>query len=206
MRIAAQQAAGHRADGAAARSNGLEWLWQHLRDVPHPHLLDCGPPRRATVEVLLRRGARLHVADLISPVERGDPELWDRARKSPVFRTEGLLAQIPPIPAASLSAVFCWQLLDLLPRDALAAVVLHLYFYLEPNGVLFCLLRDPHLVHGVEPHWWLESLAAMGRDGEGVKPFPHPALTNREMEALIPTGSVKTFLTRSGWREFLAIK
>ncbi|HEV2177304.1 MAG TPA: hypothetical protein VGW33_08895 [Terriglobia bacterium] len=203
MRIAAQSAV---ANGATLKSNGLEWLWQHLRDVPRPRLLDCGPARRATVEVLLRRGSTLHVADLISPVERGDPELWDRARKAPVFRTEVLLAQIPPIPAASLSAIFCWQLLDLLPRDALAAVVLHLYLYLEPNGVLFCLLRDPHLATGVEPHWWLESLATMGRDDEGTKPFPHPALTNREMEGLIPTGSVKTFLTRSGWREFLAIK
>jgi hypothetical protein len=31
-------------------------------------------------------------------------------------------------------------------------------------------------------------------------------LTNREMERLLPSGSVKTFLTRSGRREILAVK
>jgi len=105
-----------------------------------------------------------------------------------------------------LAAIFCWQLLDLLPRDSLATVVLQLYMYLQPGGVLFCLLREPYLPKGGEPNWWLESLTTLGRDGNGSKPFPYPALTNREMEKLIPTGSVKTFLTRSGWREFLAIK
>lgn len=194
------------ASGPASLSFGLEWLWQHLRDVRQPHVLDCGPVCRATVEVLLRRGAKVYVADLVSPALQGDTRFWDRSRKTPIFRIDDFLAQLPKIPPASLSAIFCWQLLDLLPRDALAALVLQMYLYLQPNGVLFCLLREPYLPSGVEPIWWLETLTMLRKDSEGSKPFPYPALTNREMERLIPTGSVKTFLTRSGRREVLAIK
>ncbi len=193
--------------GASPRtvSPGLEWLWEYLRDVRHPHILDCGPVRQATVEVLLRRGAKLYVADLVSPGQRGDPAFWDRSRKSAVFRVEDFLAQVPRIPLGSLTATFCWHLLDLLPRDSLPPLVDRLFSYLQPEGVLFCLLREPYLPTGVEIGWWLENLTMLGKEGKGSK-APYPALTNREMERLIPTGSVKTFLTRSGRREVLAIK
>ncbi len=194
------------AAGQATQSFGLEWLWQYLRDIRHPHVLDCGPVRQATVEVLLRRGAKVYVADLVSPALQGDSRFWDRRRKTPSFRIDDFLAQLPKIPPASVSAILCWQLLDLLPHDSLAALILQMYLYLQPAGVLFCLLREPHLPSGVEPIWWLETLTILRKDREGSKPFPYPALTNREMEQLIPTGSVKTFLTRSGRREVLAIK
>jgi hypothetical protein len=46
----------------------------------------------------------------------------------------------------------------------------------------------------------------LGSDVESDTPFPHPALTNREVERLVPGGNVKTFLTRSARREILAIK
>lgn len=192
--------------GTVTVSRGLEWLWQYLRDIPCPSILDCGPVRRSTADVLLRRGAKLYVADLVSPALRGEARFWDRARKTPVFRIDDFLSQLPEIPPGSLSTIFCWQLLDLLPRDALAPLVLQMYLYLQPGGVLFCLLREPHLQAGIEPVWWLEGLSKLKREGEGRKAFPYPALTNRDVEKLIPTGSVKTFLTRSGLREVLAIK
>lgn len=192
--------------GGTNISRGLEWLWQHLKDTSFPHILDCGPVRQSTAGVFLRRGAKLYLVDLISPALHGDARFWDRSRKTPLFQIDDFLAQLPPIPPGSLSAIFCWQLLDLLPRDSLAALVLHLYLYLQPAGVVFCILREPYLPTGAEPVWWLESLTGLRRDSDGHKPFPYPALTNRGMERLIPTGSVKTFLTRSGLREVLAVK
>jgi hypothetical protein len=156
--------------------------------------------------VLLRRCAKLYVADLISPALRGDAQFWDRNRKTPVFRIDDFLAQLPKISANSLSAIFCWQLLDLLPHDALAHLVLQMYLYLQPGGALFCILREPYLPVGADPIWWLESLTNLRKNGQASRPFPYPAVTNREMEKLIPTGSVKTFLTRSGLREVLAVK
>jgi hypothetical protein len=210
MLLTLQPQAPGRTTGSESHANlvspSLDWLWSYLRDVPKPSVLDCGPVRRTTTEVLFRRGVKLYIGDLITSLLRGDPDFWDRTRKTPVFKTDDLLAQLPPIPPGSISAVLSWQLLDLLPHEALAAVVLQFYVYLKRGGVLFCILREPNLKEGVEAGWWLEDLRTLGRDGEGARPFPHPALTNREIERLIPTGNIKTFLTRSGRREILAIK
>lgn len=192
--------------GLANASPALECLWQRLRDVRHPRFLDCGPVWQATVNVLTRRGAKLYVVDLISPARQHDLPFWNHTRKSPVFRPELFLAQLPEIPLASLSAIFCWHLLDLLPREALPTIVSGLFSYLQPGGVLFCLQREPYLRAGAEAMWWLASLTALAADREGNQPFPYPALTNREMERLVAPASIKTFLTRSGRREVLAMK
>ncbi len=186
-------------------SPALEWLWQHLQDIAGPRILDCGVVRRCTVEALLGRGAKLYMADLISPLQQ-KKDYWDYSRNTPVFRTDRFLTQLPPIPRYSLNAVFCWQLLDLLPPEALAAVVLRMFLYLQPQGVLFCILREPCVLEGADRVWWLESLTTLSRDNGCSTPFSYAVVTNREMERLIPFGRAKTFLTRSGLREVLAIK
>lgn len=185
-------------------SFGLRWLWQYLQDIPRPYVLDCGPIRSATLGVLLGRSGRLYTGDLISSLKR--PDLWDRARKTPVFRTELLLAGLPLVPEASLSVVLCWHLLDLLPREALPDVLLHIYKLMQTGGVLFCLLREPRLEKGADSAWELDGLTGLVRPRDGEVSFPYPALSNREIDQLLPTGSVKTFLTRSGWREVLVVK
>ena len=187
-------------------SRALEWLWQHFSTVSHLQILDCGSVRQATVDVLLQRGSKLYLADLLTPVQRADPALWDRSGKHPVFLLDELLKQLPDIPPASLSAVFCWHLLDWIPRDSLAVLVARLYSLLVAGGVLYGFLREPYLARGAEAAWWLEGPTILGNTGEGKEPFPYPVLTNREMERLLPSGSVKTFLTRSGRREVLAVK
>ena len=193
-------------EGQAGVSPALEWLWQHLRDVRQPHILDCGPVSQATVDVLLRRGAKLYVADLVSPAQRGEVAYWDRSGRSALFRLEAFLAQVPNIPFGSLSAVFGWHLLDLLPRESHPALINRLCSYLQPSGVLFCLLREPYLPKGYEAAWRLESLTRLAPDRGGSKPFPYPAVSLREIERLLPCGGLKTFLARSGHREVLAIK
>jgi hypothetical protein len=197
------------AGGSAAGTHpspALEWFWDHLRDVRHPHFLDCGPASQSTVQVLWQRAAKLYIADLISPSHDDAPSFWDRSKKIPVFLSDLFLQQLPEIPRGSLSGVLCWHLFDLLPREALPAVVGRLFDYVTPGGALFCLLREPYLAAGAETAWCLESLTTLASSSENSKPFPHPALTNREMERLVPSGVVKTFLTRSGRREVLATK
>jgi hypothetical protein len=150
---------------------------------------------------LLRRRAKIHVADLISPLFRDEARFWDRRPKVAVFRTGDFLSQLPPIPPESLTAIFGWHLLDLLPREAHQPLVERWLSYLAPGGLLLCLLREPRLEKGSEMVWWLESLTTLGSSREGVRRFPYAAVTNREMEHVAPAGSVKTFLTRSGRRE-----
>lgn len=187
-------------------SRGLEWLWQQLRDVRHPQVLDCGRMRSATMQTLLHRGAKIYVADLLSPLRDGAPNLWDRSKKVPAFKLADLLRQVPEIEDESLAAVFGWQLFDLVPRDALPELVNRLMSYLQPGGVLFCLLREPSLPQGSTTDWWLETLTMLGRGSEGKGAFPYPPITNRQMELLVPASSVKTFLTRAGIREILVLK
>lgn len=151
------------------------------------------------------RGAKVHVGDLVTTALKGDARFWDRTGKVPVFRVGEFLAQFPAIPPASLTVILGWHLLDLLPREAHAGVVNRWVSSLQPGGVLFCLLREPYLPKGAETLWWLESLTSLTCMREGSKPFPYPALTNRDMERLARPGSVKTFLTRTGRREVLAI-
>jgi len=181
-------------------------LWQNFRDVKHPHILDCGGAHQATLDALLNRGSKLYITDLVTPAREFDPKFIRRLGKRTVFLIDDFLENLPTIPPDSLSAIACWHLLDLLPREALPDLVLKLWSYLRTGGVLFCLLREPCLANGARTRWWLESLLALRSDVESKHPFPYPALTNREIERLVPSGNVKTFLTRLARREILAIK
>ncbi len=187
-------------------SHGLEWLWAQLRDVRRPLVLDCGPLRQTTLDVLLRRGVKLCVADLVSPLQRGNPKFWDKTKKVPVFLTQTLLEQIPKVDAGSQDAVFLWHLLDLIPSEAVPLTVEHLFAYLKPGGILFALLRQPYLAEGSETVCWMENLTSFQTETNGKKPFAYPVVTNREIERLLPAGGVKIFLTRSGRREVVALK
>ena len=191
---------------AVAPSRALGWLWQNLGDIRYPYILDCGPVYQATLDVLLKRGAKLYFTDLVTLARQSDPKFMRRLGKRTVFLIDEFLGNLPPIPPDSLSAIACWHLLDLLPRDALPGLVAKLWSYIRPGGVLFCLLREPYLANGAETRWWFDSLMVLGSDVESKAPFPHPALTNREIERFIPSGNVKTFLTRFARREILASK
>ena len=190
----------------AAPSRALEWLWQNLRDVKRPHILDCGPAQQTTFDVLLKRGSKLYVTDLVTLALQPNSRFFRSLGKKTVFMIDEFLENLPPMPPDSLSAITCWHLLDLLPREALPGLVARLWSHLRAGGVLFCLLREPSLANGAGTRWWLESLLSLRSDVESKLPFPYPALTNREIERLVPSGNIKTFLTRLSRREILAIK
>jgi len=201
-----QEAMGRPGAASSAASRGLQWLWQHLSTHRHPHFFEGGPIFQSTLDVLLLRGAKLYLADLVTPAQQSNSPFWSRKGKTPVFLVDDFLAQIPPIPPESLSAICCWGLLDLLPREALPPLVERFYSYLQPGGVMFSILREPHIATGVETRWWFESLTVLGSSDKTQIPFSYAALTNREMEKLFPGGNIKTFLTRSGRREVLGVK
>lgn len=186
-------------------SPALEWIWKYLSDLPTPRIMDCGPVSQATVDVLLRRHAKIHIADLVTPLLREEAQFWDRRGKIAAFRTDVFLSQLLPIEPQSLTAIFAWNILDLLPHEAHAPVAAKWFSYLRPGGVLFCILREPRLEKGAETTWWLESLTTLGCAREGTRPYAHPVVTNREVEKLSPDSSVKTFLTRSGRREVVVL-
>lgn len=194
------------AAGIPASSQGLDWLWQHLRDVPHPSALDCGPVSPATLQLLLQRGAKFYAADLMTPLLQSDARFWDRSGKTPLFLPAEFLSQLPPIPEASLTMILSWNLFDLVPHEGLPDVVSRLFSLLRPLGVLFCAVREPQAKSGPERRWWLESLTAARNEADAKRPFPYPAITNREFERLLPQADIKTFLTRSGRREILAMR
>jgi len=156
--------------------------------------------------VLLKRGAKIYICDLIALARESDPRFIRRVGKTATFLTDKFLENIPPIPPDSLSVIACWHLLDLLPREAIPGLFAKLWSYLRAGGVLFCLLREPSLANGAGTRWWLESLFTLHSDAESKLPFPYPVVTNRDIERLVPGGNVKTFLTRSARREILAIK
>ena len=192
--------------GRPATSQGLEWLWQHLRDLKRPNILDCGPVSPVTLQVLLQRDAKFYAADLITPLFQSDPKLWDHSGKRPVFLVKEFLNQLPAVPEGSLAVILCWNLFDLAPHDALPDITAQLFSLLRPLGALFCVLREPQHPAGVEPRWWLETLTSYGSQSGAKKAFPYPAVSNREMERLAAGASIKTFLTRSGRREILAMR
>jgi len=192
--------------GQSHPSYALEWLWRDLADVPHPGVLDCGPVSQTTVDVLLRRRAKVHVADLVTPLLREESRFWERQGKTSVFRSQEFLDQFPSISPQSVSAILGWHVLDLLPREAHQSLLDRWLSYLHPGGLLFFLLREPRLEKGSEITWWLADLKVLGSHPSGRGAFSHPPLTNREVEGLAPPGSVKIFLTRSGWREVIVNK
>jgi len=191
--------------GKLVESPALDWLWKYLADVPRPLILDCGPVKPPTVDVLVGRGAKLYVADLVSALQQDHPQFWDRTKKVPVFLVQEFLAQMPPIPAASLNVICGWHLLDLLPREALQPTVERLLACLQPGGVFFCLLREAYLKTGADQVWWLESLTGLAAT-DAAKPFPYTVVSGRDLERLLSGGSLKSFLTRSGRREVLVLK
>jgi len=194
------------ATSPAVPDRALEWLWQSIRDVKNPHILDCGAAHPATLNALLKRGSKLYIADVVTLALESDPKFIRRVGKTTVFLTHEFLDNFPLIPPDTLSAIACWHLLDLLPREALPELVARLWSYLRTGGVLFCLLREPGLEKGAGTRWWFDGLTALGSEVESKLSFPNPAITNREIERLVPTANVKTFLTRLSRREILAIK
>ena len=189
-----------------APSRALEWVWQNLRDVKHPHILDCGPSHPATINLLLDRGCKLYIADLVAIAKEFDPKFVRRLGKTTTFLTDSFLENVPSIPPGTLSAITCWHLFDLLPHEARPALLTKLWSYLRTGGLLFCLLREINLASGAATRWWLESLTTFRSVQESDLPFRYPVLTNRDIERLVPNGNFKTFLTRSGLREIVAIK
>ena len=191
---------------APVTSQALEWVWHYLQDVRNPHVLDCGAVSSASVSILMRRGAKVYVADLIVSLQRGDPAYWRRVGKKLTFCLDEFLAQLPRIPTASLNLICCWHLLDLIPAEELPKLVDCFFSLLGTGGILFCFLREPNLLAGMEGRWWFESLTTLGAEGEGKGVFPFAALSNREVEKLTSGCSVKTFLTRSHRREVVVLK
>jgi hypothetical protein len=192
--------------GASTPSQALQWIWNFLQDVEDPLVLDCGTVSSSTVNVLIKRHAKLYVADLVGPLQRGDPAFWRQEGKQTLFCTDRLLKEIPAIPPASLSLVCCWHLLDLVPRDAAPELVHALLSLLSPGGIFFCFLREPNLTAGKDVRWWLESLTTLGANGEESGQFPYKPLSNREIEKMTAGYSLKTFLTRSHRREVVVLK
>lgn len=188
------------------RSQALEWAWHYLQDVEKPVVLDCGAVSSATVRALMGRGAKVYVADLLGPVQQGDPAYWRTVDDRPVFALDDFLARIPEIPPASLSLICCWHLLDLIPGNQLADLLNGLLALLGEGGIFYCFLREPNLVAGKDGRWWFESLTTLGAEGEGKGVFPYPAVSNREVEKLTAGYSLKTFLTRSHRREVVVLK
>ncbi len=191
---------------ALVESPALQWLWKYLSDVANPHILDCGRAKPRSLNLLIQRGAKVYVADIVSTVQRVNPMLWDRSQKVPVFLVSDFLAQLPEIPAGSLNVIFCWHLLDLLPKEALQPVMERLYASLTQGGVIFFLLREAYLQKGAEVTWWMETLTSLAADGEGAKAFPFPPVSGRDVEKYLAGCSLKSFLTRSGRREVVVMK
>lgn len=187
-------------------SQALEWAWHHLQDVRKPHVLDCGAVSSASVWVFMQRGAKAYVADLIAPLQQGDPVYWCRVEKKLTFLLDEFLVRLPKIPAASLQLICCWHLLDLIPGDQLPGLLNFLLSLLGNDGILHCFLREPSLKTGKDGRWWFESLTTFGAEGEGKGEFLYPPLSNREVEKLTEGYSVKTFLTRSHRREVVVLK
>jgi hypothetical protein len=190
----------------ALRSQALDWIWNYLQDVATPNVLDCGTVSSATVGVLMKRHAKVYVADLIAPLQRDDPAYWRQEGKQMLFCLDELLKQAPRVRPGSLSLVCCWHLLDLVPRDHVPDLVQLFLSLLGPGGIFFCFLREPNLALGKDGRWWLETLTTIGAEGEGVGAFAYAPLSNREIEKLTTGCSLKTFLTRSHRREVVVLK
>lgn len=191
---------------SAVSSQALEWIWNYLQDVENPHVLDCGTVSSATVSALMRRRAKVYVADLIAPLQCNDPIYWRQSEKQTVFCLDEFLKRIPDIPSGTLRLIFGWHLLDLVPHGPLPDLVKYLLSLLSPGGIFFCFLREPNLALGKETRWKLENLTTLAADQDGVGQFPYAPLSNREVEKLTTGCSLKTFLTRSHRREVVVLK
>jgi hypothetical protein len=191
---------------SAISSQALKWIWDYLQEVENLQVLDCGTVSSSTVNVLTKRRAKVYVADLIAPLQRGDPALWRQEGKQTIFCLDELLKQVPDIPPRSLRLICCWHLLDLVPREHVPQLVRYLLSLLAPGGIFYCFFREPNLASGKDGRWSLETLTTLGAEREDAGAFPYPPLTNREIEKLTAGYGLKTFLTRSHRREAVALK
>jgi len=187
-------------------SPALEWLWNYLADVRRPQILLCGPVHWKTVDILLRRNVKLYLGDAISPLMNDNARFWDRTREAPVFKLGDFMAEFPVVPPGTLTAAFCWHLFDLLPVGLVPQVIQELMSLISPGGVLFFMLREPYLHSGADGQWWLEDLKVIVSTRVADRSFPNPVVTTREIEKVVPPGSLKVYLTRSGRREIIAQK
>jgi hypothetical protein len=139
-------------------------------------------------------------------LQRSEPAFWQNVNQRSIFVPEKFIAQLPPIPAGTLSAICSWQVLDLIPPDKRPEVVQGFFQYLEPGGIFLAILREPNLAAGLDTRWRLENMTTLKLEGAGRREFPYPPLSNRDLERLAPGASVKSFLTRSRRREVILLK
>lgn len=191
---------------SAIASQALQWVWNFLQDVDCPHVLDCGAVSSSTVGVMVKRHAKLYIADLIAPLQRDDPKLWRKEGKQSIFCLDELLKEVPDVPPVSLNLICCWHLLDLVPREQSPDLVNRLLSLLAPGGIFFCFLRESNLAVGRETKWRFETLTTLGAEDAGSGSFQYAPLSNREIEKLTAGSSLKTFLTRSHRREVVVLK
>ena len=187
-------------------SQALQWIWNYLQDVENPHVLDCGTVAPSTVSVLMKRQAKVYVADLIGPLQCNDPAYWRQEGKQTLFCLDKLLKRVPAIPPGSLRLICCWHLLDLIPREHVPELVRFLLSLLGPGGIFYCFLRELNLVTGKDNRWKLATLNSLGVETEDAGDFPYPPLSNREIEKITAGYGLKTFLTRSHRREVVVLK
>lgn len=103
------------ADFVEYRSPGLQLVFERIRALGKPSMLDLGPPLAANVDFLSRYPCRIYIGDWLESLPRQDePGSEPAPPYCPVF------GQMLPFSAKErFDIIFCWDLLNYMNADSI---------------------------------------------------------------------------------------
>lgn len=197
----------HSSASALRHSNGLREFFTQLEGRKGLQVLDLGPASQANINLITGLGHKIYHEDLY-------PELAIYAYR---VRVEGggtrwdenaFLRHNLNYPEELFDAVFCWDLLDLLPEPAaVPGVVDRLHRITKPRAALLVFF------HTAEPGRHVPVCRSQIRNLDSLQMSPRGQfilkrpLNNRNIERLFRAfHSLKFFLARDGLREVLVVR
>jgi hypothetical protein len=114
---------------------GLHALLQELRDNQIHTILDLGPALGVNVDFWSRFSCRLHFQDFYDslasePAGESNELGWDASF---------LARALPFTPGTQFDVILCWDLLNYLSHEQVAALLAYLARYCKPGSILFAL-------------------------------------------------------------------
>jgi hypothetical protein len=177
----------------------LKALFESLRRVPQPAVLDLGAPLGSNLDLLRALSCRVSIADLHRLLAYEPPER--RMRESFPALLERLLPAPPP---GGFAAVLSWDLFNYLRRDQIEALTRRLAPALQTGAQLLAFIwTRPAIPSAPLRYRMLDDENVVG-EGAREPERPAPLYKQPDFARMMPGFAVsRSYLLRNGIQEYL---
>ncbi|MBZ0111728.1 MAG: hypothetical protein K8J08_04640 [Thermoanaerobaculia bacterium] len=182
------------------RSRALSYLLEGRPKDRAWQVLDLGVPNQNNLDFFARRGANYAIEDLYRTLEPSR-----KGQGYDVSRMEALDNLLSFGEGTTFDLILAWDVLNFLPREALALISSRLAPHCRPGTELYALITMEAAIPALPGNARIldeETIGLAGWDGERSRPSPHHTAAVLG-EAMAPFVVDKTYLLKLQMHEFL---